>query len=136
MSDDDPDGPLWRRLLLNRFALVPSAIAAAILAWNIYVATHDNGIVEGLVVDLKGEPVPDASVALWVLNFTTYVEHARTRTGADGRFRFDGNASHNIQLAAAQYFVKHVGRSARVPVRLYFTAQDATLSEPLRLAGG
>ena len=62
MSDDDPDGPLWRRLLLNRFVLVPGAIAAAILAWNIYVATHDNGIVEGLVVDLKGEPVPDASV--------------------------------------------------------------------------
>ena len=133
MSDDDPDGPLWRRLLLNRFVLVPSAIAAAILAWNIYVATHDNGIVEGLVVDLKGEPVPDASVALWVLNFTTYVEHARTRTGADGRFRFDGNASHNIQLAAEK---PGVGRSARVPVRLYFKAQDATLSEPLRLAGG
>ena len=73
MSDDDPDGPLWRRLLLNRFVLVPGAIAAAILAWNIYVATHDNGIVEGLVVDAKGEPVADASVALWVLNFTTYV---------------------------------------------------------------
>src|SRR5215217_5683227 len=100
MSDEDPDGPLWRRLLLNRFVLVPGAIAAAILAWNIYVASHDNGIVEGLVVDPKGEPVAGASVALWVLNFTTYVEHARMRTSADGRFRFDGNASHNIQLAA------------------------------------
>ena len=133
MSDDDPDGPLWWRLLLNRFVLVPGAIAAAILAWNIYVATHDNGIVEGLVVDPKGEPVAGASVALWVLNFTTYVEHAHTRTGADGRFRFDGNASHNIQLAAEK---AGVGRSARVPVRLYFKAQDATLSEPLRLAGG
>jgi hypothetical protein len=133
MKEEDQDGPRWRRLLLNRFVLVPGAIAAAILAWNIYVATHDNGIVEGLVVDLKGEPVPEASVALWVLNFTTYVEQARTRTGADGRFRFDGNTSHNLQLAAEK---PGVGRSARVPVRLYFKAQDAILREPLRLAGG
>jgi hypothetical protein len=133
MSEEDDGAPLWRRLLLNRFVLVPGAIAAAILVWNVYVATHDNGVVEGRVVDARGEPVPDASVALWVLNFTTYVEKERTRTGPDGRFRFDGNASHNIQLAAEK---PGVGRSPRVPVRLYFKAQDVTLREPLRLAGG
>ena len=133
MSEEDDEAPLWRRLLLNRFVLVPGAIAAAILVWNVYVATHDNGVVEGRVVDARGEPVPDASVALWVLNFTTYVEKERTRTGPDGRFRFDGNASHNIQLAAEK---PGVGRSPRVPVRLYFKAQDVTLREPLRLAGG
>jgi Carboxypeptidase regulatory-like domain len=133
MSEEDDEAPLWRRLLLNRFVLVPGAIAAAILVWNVYVATHDNGVVEGRVVDARGEPVPDASVALWVLNFTTYVEKERTRTGPDGRFRFDGNASHNIQLAAEK---PGVGRSLRVPVRLYFKAQDVTLREPLRLAGG
>src|SRR5215204_2281237 len=133
MDDDELDRPLWQWLLLNRFVLVPGAIALAILAWNLHVATHDNGIVEGRVVDVEGAPVADASVALWVLNFTTYVEKTRTRTGPDGRFRFDGNSSHNIQLAAEK---PGIGRSARVPVRLYFKAQDATLSEPLRLAGG
>jgi hypothetical protein len=134
MSDDDSaDRPLWRRLLLNRFVLVPGAIAAAIVVWNVYVATHDNGLVAGQVVDAQGRPVPDASVALWVLQFTTYVERTRTTTGPDGRFRFTGNASHNIQLAAEK---SGVGRSDRVPVRLYFKAQDVTLREPLRLEGG
>jgi Carboxypeptidase regulatory-like domain len=132
MSEDE-DRPLWKRLLLNRFVLVPGAIVVAIVLWNFYVATHDNGIVEGRVVDARGAPVPDATVALWILNFTTYVEKERTRTGPDGRFRFDGNGSHNIQLAAEK---PGVGRSARVPVRLYFKAQDMTLREPLRLAGG
>jgi hypothetical protein len=133
MSDEEPDQPLWQRLLLNPFVLVPGAIAAAIVAWNIYVRTHDNGIVEGRVVNERGEPVRDAVVALWVLNFTTFVEKTRTRTGPDGRFRFEDNGSHNIQLAAEK---GGVGRSPRVPVRLYFKAQDVTVREPLRLTGG
>jgi hypothetical protein len=132
-EDDNGDAPLWRRRLLNRFVVVPGAIALAIVVWNLYVATHDNGLVEGRVVDTRGEPVADASVALWVLNFTTYVEKERTPSGPGGRFRFEGNTSHNIQLAAEK---PGVGRSTRVPVRLYFKAQDVTLREPLRLAGG
>jgi len=132
MSDDD-DRPLWRRLILNRFVPVPGAIAAAILVWNVYVVANDNGLVAGQVVDATGHPVPDATVALWVLQFTTYVEKARTTTGPDGRFRFTDNASHNIRLAAEK---AGVGRTDRIPVRLYFRAQDVTLREPLRLAGG
>jgi hypothetical protein len=130
---EDGDPPLWKRLLLNRFVLVPGAIAAAIVAWNIYVSLHDNGIVEGRVIDARGRPVADASVGLWVLNFTTYVEKTRTMTGPDGHFRFEKNDSHNIQLAAEK---PGLGRSPRVPVRLYFKAQDVSLREPLRLAGG
>lgn len=134
MSDDDPsDRPLWRRLILNRFVLVPGAIAAATLAWNLYVATHDNGLVAGQVVDAAGRPAADASVALWALQFTTYVEKTRTRTDSDGRFRFTANDSHSIQLAAEK---PGAGSSTRIPVRLYFRAQDVTLGEPLRLAGG
>lgn len=133
MSDDDSDRPLWRRLLLNRFVLVPGAIAAAILAWNLHVATHDHGIVEGRVIDARGEPVSGADVTLWAQNFTTFVEKTRTATGPDGRFRFDRNESHSIQLAAQK---PGIGRSARVPVRLYFRAQDVAVREALRLVGG
>ena len=132
MSADEVELPLWRRLIINRFVLVPATIAVAIALWNGYVATHDHGIVAGRVVDAAGLPVPDAAVVLWVLNFTTYVEKTRATTDSAGRFVITNNDSHNIRLAAEK---PGVGRSARVPVRLYFRAQDIELNEPLILSG-
>jgi hypothetical protein len=132
MSADEVELPLWRRLVINRFVLVPATIAVAIALWNGYVATHDHGIVVGRVVDAAGQPVPDAAVVLWVLNFTTYVEKTRATTDSAGRFVITNNDSHNIRLAAEK---PGVGRSARVPVRLYFRAQDVELNEPLILSG-
>jgi len=132
MSGDDVETPLWRRLLLNRFVLVPAAIAVAIAAWNVYVSTHNHGVVAGRVVDATGQPVAGATVVLWVLNFTTYVEKTRATTGSTGRFVITDNDSHNIRLAAEK---PGIGRSARVPVRLYFRAQDIELREPLILSG-
>ena len=132
MSGDEVELPLWRRLAINRFVLVPATIAVAIAFWNGYVASHDHGIVVGRVVDAAGRPVPDAAVVLWVLNFTTYVEKTRATTDSAGRFVITNNDSHNIRLAAEK---PGIGRSARVPVRLYFRAQDIELNEPLILSG-
>jgi len=132
MSDDDVEPPSWRRLVINRFVLVPAAIAAAILLWNAYVSTHNHGVVAGRVVDSAGRPVPGATVVLWVLNFTTYVEKTRATTDAAGRFVITDNDSHNIRLAAEK---PDVGRSPRVPVRLYFRAEDIELRAPLVLSG-
>jgi uncharacterized GH25 family protein len=122
----------WRRILLNRFLLVPGVLAIVTLAWNAHVATHDHGIVTGHVVDAAGKPVADATVALWVYNFTTYQEQEHVKTDANGAFRFTNNPSHKIQISAEK---PDVGRSDRVPVFLYFRAQDVDLSSPLRLAG-
>jgi hypothetical protein len=122
-----------RRFLLNRFVLVPGAIAIVALGWNIYVATHNHGVVVGRVVDAAGKPVADATVALWTYNFTTYEERDHVKTDADGVFRFTNNPSHRIQVSAEK---PGVGRSSRVPVFLYFRAQDIDLAEPLRLANG
>jgi len=130
MSANPVEDPFWRRLALNRFVLVPALLAVAIALWNVYVAAHDHGIVAGRVVDGAGRPVPDAAVVLWVLNFTTYVEKTRATTDSAGRFVITNNDSHNIRLAAEK---PGVGRSARVPVRLYFRAQDIELREPLIL---
>ena len=132
MSGDHFETPLWRRLLVNRFVLVPAAIAVTIAGWNVYVSTHDHGVVAGRVVDAAGQPVSGATVVLWALNFTTYVEKTRATTDSAGRFVITDNDSHNIRLAAEK---PGIGRSARVPVRLYFRAQDIELREPLILAG-
>jgi len=132
MSEDDVETSLWRRLVLNRFVLVPAAIALAVVVWNVYVSTHNHGVVAGRVVDPAGRPVPGATVVLWVLNFTTYVEKTRATTDSTGRFIITDNDSHNIRLAAEK---PDVGRSPRIPVRLYFRAEDIELREPLVLAG-
>ena len=122
----------WRRFLLNRFVLVPGAIVLAIVLWNVYVATHNNGLLAGRVIDSAGRPVADATVSLWVFNFTTYEEKERVKTDADGVFRFTDNPSHRVQISAEK---QGVGRAARIPVFLYFRAQDTTLDMPLQLTG-
>jgi hypothetical protein len=121
------------RLMANRFVLVPGILAIVVLAWNLYVTTHDHGVVAGRVVDGTGQPVAGATVALWVFNFTTFEEKAHVTTDASGSFQFAGNPSHRIQISAEK---AGVGRSQRVPVFLYFRAEDVTLEVPLRLAQG
>jgi hypothetical protein len=121
---------LWFRLLVNRFTVVLASIALVVVIWNIYVSLHDHGVVEGRVIDAAGRPVEGATVTLWVLNFTTYVEKTRATTGVDGGFIIRGNDSHNIQIGAEK---PGLGRAARIPVRLYFRAQDVNLAVPLAL---
>jgi carboxypeptidase family protein len=133
MSEREITRSLWYRLLVNRFTIVLASIAVVVAVWNVYVSLHDHGVVEGRVIDGEGRPVEGATVVLWVLNFTTYVEKTHATTGADGRFVIRGNDSHNIQIGAEK---PGVGRAARVPVRLYFKAEDMVLRAPLVLAPG
>lgn len=120
----------WRRVLLSRFVVVPVVIAVTVGAWNLYVALHAHGVLQGRVVDAAGHPVDGATVILFTHDFVTQVEKARTHTDAAGEFRFDGNDSHLIQLQAQD------GRttSPRITIRLWFRAQDRVLQQPLRLA--
>jgi len=121
------------RQLRNRFVWVPLVLFILIAGWNAWVFTHDHGIVTGRVIDADGKPVAGANVRLWVFNFTTFVETASTTTAADGRFRFTGNPSHNIQISADK---PDAGRSERIAVRLYFASEDRELKRPLQLKKG
>jgi hypothetical protein len=132
-SDVDFTRPTWRRLLLNRFVLVPALLVLVTAGWNAWVVTHDHGIVAGRVLDAGGMPVEGAEVKLWVFDFATFVVKASTTTRPDGSFTFDNNPSHNIQISAEK---PGLGRSERISVRLYFRSEDIRLQEPLRLTKG
>ena len=127
--DPGPDGeaPLWRRLLLNRFVLVPGAIVAAGLLWNAYVSLHNGGVIEGRVTDASGRPVAGAEVIVLVQNVTTFSEKTRAKTGPDGVFRITDNPSHHVQIFAET----PSGRSERRDLRLWFQGQDTVLDQPL-----
>jgi hypothetical protein len=133
MNNEDFSAPKWKRLLLNRFVLVPAVLILLTVGWNLWVVTHDHGIVEGQVLDATGAPVEGAEVKLWVFNFTTFVVKATTTSRPDGSFEFANNPSHNIQVSAEK---PGKGRSACVAIRLYFASEDFVLKDPLRLTDG
>jgi hypothetical protein len=118
----------WRRLY-SRWVIVPGVMALSLMIWLGYVATHDHGVIEGRVIDAAGRPVAGASVLLFERGFVTHQEKSRATSDAEGKFRFDDNRSHSVQLEAE---APGLGRSDRRIVRLMFAAQDTRLAEPLR----
>lgn len=117
----------WMR---SRWVVVPSALALLIGTWNLHVAANANGVIEGRVVDPAGRPVQGATVTLYNRSFITNEARARASTGADGRFRFDDNSSHAVQLQAE---APGHPRGERITLRLWFRAQDTVIPEPLVL---
>lgn len=114
----------WR-LLRHRFVAVPLAIVAIVVAWNVYIAFNDHGILEGQVLDRAGKPVAGATVIFFERNFIYYQEKVRTTTDAKGDFRFTGLAVHIGQLEAT---TDDGRRSDRRQVRLWFRAQDTEVA--------
>ena len=121
----------WPGWLTSRWIVVPGAIAALVLIWNLYVARHDDGLIEGRVVTAEGRPAAGATVVLLEQNVTTFSERARTVSDEAGRFRFTGNRSHHPQLFAEK---AGLGRSARFDLRLWFQGQNTALEAPLTLS--
>jgi hypothetical protein len=122
----------WRGWLINRVTLTFGAIALVVVAWNLYVAAHDDGLLEGRVVDAAGAPVADAAVVLNERTIVSLAPIAETTTDAAGHFRFERHDRHALVLTASK---DGVGASPRVEVKLYFRNQNRTLAAPLTLVG-
>jgi Carboxypeptidase regulatory-like domain len=120
-------GP-WLR---SRWVIVPGGMVIFTLAWLAYVGQHNNGLIEGRVLDAAGNPVSGATVLIFERGFVTHQERARATTDGAGRFRFTDNRSHSVQLEAE---APELGRTERRIVRLWFAAQDTSLEAPLRFA--
>ena len=120
-----------RAALGNRFVVLGMLLAVGVALWNVYVWAHAHGIVTGRVVDQTGQPVAGATVLLFQRDFVSQQERGRTLSDSAGRFHFNTNASHVVQLEAQH----GAARSPRITIRLWFRGEDVVLETPLRLGG-
>ncbi len=110
----------WR-FLTHRFVAVPLALAVVVVAWNVYIAFNDHGIIEGEVHDRSGAPVAGATVIFFERNFIYYEEKQRATTDARGTYRFTDMKTHIGQLEARTADGR---QSPRRQLRLWFRSQD------------
>jgi hypothetical protein len=114
----------WRALT-HRFVAVPLALLAIVVAWNIYIAFNDHGIIEGEVRDKNGVPVAGATVTFFERNFIYYEEKQRATTDARGFYRFTDMKTHVGQLEARTADGR---KSERRQLRLWFRSQDTEVA--------
>ena len=114
-----------RRALTHRFVAVPMALLAIVVAWNIYIAFNDLGIIEGEVRDKAGAPVAGATVVFFERNFIYYEEKQRATTDAQGVYRFTDMKTHVGQLEAR---TNDGRKSERRQLRLWFRSQDTEVA--------
>jgi Carboxypeptidase regulatory-like domain len=110
-----------RRAITHRFVAVPLALLLVVVAWNVYIAFNDNGIIEGEVRDRAGAPVAGATVTFFERNFIYYEEKQRAVTDAKGHYRFTDMKTHIGQLEAR---TDDGRKSERRQLRLWFRSQD------------
>ena len=111
----------WKPILANRFVALPLALAVIVAAWNIYIAFHDDGLIEGDVRDPSGAPIAGAAVIFFERNFINYQEKQRVTTDARGAFRFTAMKVHVGQLEAR---LPDGRNSERRQLQLWFRAQN------------
>ena len=117
-------GMRWRALT-HRFVAVPLALLAIAVAWNVYIAFNDHGIIEGEVMDRTGAPVTGATVVFFERNFIYYEEKQRAVTDAKGHYRFTDMKTHIGQLEARTADGR---KSERRQLRLWFRSQDTEVA--------
>lgn len=117
--------------LNNRFTITFGTIFVLVVIWNIYIAFHDHGLIEGRVVGPNGAPVAGATVTLSEQTLLVNQQRGKTTTDAEGRFQFTGHHMHRPYLRAEK---DGVGQFGPRQFPLYFEGEDLILEKALKLA--
>ena len=115
---------LWR-VLRHRVVWFPALLLLVAGGWNLYVIGHDDGIIQGSVRTSDGRPAANIEVVFLERDFVSYQEKQRTRTDAEGRYRFDNMQVHIGQVEAR---APDGARSERRLLRLWFRAQNTDVA--------
>jgi hypothetical protein len=119
--------------ILNRYAITLLAFVLAVVGWNVVVALDSAGIVEGLVVDANGAPVPDAKVVLRSNELNDRAaKPIQATTDAGGRFKLQGVTYFDFKITAESASLK---TSTPVSYHLYWRAQNFVLPKPVLVKG-
>jgi hypothetical protein len=110
-----------------------AAVILALVIWNIHVRLHDDGIVSGVVLTEKGEPVAGATVQIREQTLNLIKEPRTVQTDEHGRFEFTDIEMIEFVVSAKK---DGIGASERRHYHLYFMRQDFELPEPLILKAG
>lgn len=109
---------------------VLAAIAAAVVAWNLFIVLDDDGFVRGRVEDAAGRPAADVEIVLHAAGLVAGAPLQRVRSGPDGSFLFVAHGQHHLRLQV-QGPDGRMGESRTV--RLLFRDQNVRLDRPLRI---
>ena len=115
----------------NRTNIVFFALVALIaLSWNVYVRTHDDGMIIGRVVDETGSPVAGATVLVAEKTLELLKNREETVTNRNGEFRFENQEKVEfvVQVSKEGY-----ERTQMLSYHLYFKGQNFELPKPIVL---
>lgn len=119
-----------RQWLINRFTMTFGSIAVVIIAWNVYVAGNNDGVLSGRVVGPDGSSAAHAEVQLSEQTIVSLNKLASTTTDDQGRFEFLRHDRHSLVLTARK---DGIGSSDRYRVRLLFRNQNHEMDEAVTL---
>ena len=103
---------------------MPLALVAIVVAWNVYIAFNDHGIIEGEVRDKAARrwPAPRSSSSSATSSIT---RRSSATTDAQGVYRFTDMKTHVGQLEARTADGR---KSERRQLRLWFRSQDTEVA--------
>jgi len=118
------------KVLRNRFVITFMLITLVVLAWLVYVGSHNDGIIKGQVIDETGKGVPNATVFIQKRTIEFLEKPSTTITDLEGKFVFTNQKLIEFVISAEK---SGYIPTPKYPYHLYFKGENFCLPKPLVL---